>query len=81
MNSSTGTFQGLCLLFRNMFFKKHLSVGASGNKEKYNKLEKHKPNKNTKYKIQYKIFGRIPKNVSIMHLSENNLTSVIGNKD
>ena len=83
MNSSTGSFQGLYLLFRNIFFKKHLSVsvGASGNKKKYNEFKKqHKPNKNTKYKIQYKIFWRIPKNVSIMHLNENNLASVIRNK-
>ena len=34
MNSSAGSFQGICLLFRNIFVKKHLSVGASGNKKK-----------------------------------------------
>ena len=39
------------------FLKKHLSVGASGNKKKYNELKKqHKPNKNRKYKIQYTFF-------------------------
>ena len=54
MNSSTGSFQGLFLLFRNIFLKKHLSVGASGNKKKYNELKKqHKPNKNAKYSTQF----------------------------
>ena len=34
-----------------------------------------------RYKINYKTFWRMPKNVSIMHLSEINLTSVIRDKD
>ena len=57
-------------------------MGAPGYKRKYKELKKeHKPNKNTRYKIKNKTFWRIPKNVSIMHLSEINLTSVIRDKD